>query len=205
MLITHPRRRNQQGATLIEILVTLVILLFGLLGLVGVSSRANQSELESYQRVQALQLVQDMASRINANRKVAACYSNAATGVTLGIGIDPATAVPACTLGTNTQQAQAVDDLRKWDSLIKGAAEADGAKALGAPIGAVGCITLDDATNQIYLIAVAWQGLAPTAAPTLGDGSAFPCGKNNFTNAAGTVDERLHRVITTKVRIGKLS
>ena len=32
-------------------------------------------------------------------------------------------------------------------------------------IGARGCITLDDATNYVYMVTVSWQGLAPTAAP----------------------------------------
>lgn len=189
--------QHQLGSTLIEVLITLVILLFGLLGLVGVSSRAHMAELESFQRIQALQLVQDIADRLNANRKVAACYSNASTGVQLGTGA-AASAIPACALGTAQQQNQAVADLTAWDGLIKGQSEvlSSGTK-VGTMIGAVGCIT-QDAPN-VYLIAVAWQGLTRTAAPTLSDGTPFPCGKGNFG------DETLHRVVTTKVEIGTLS
>lgn len=207
--------RRQHGATLIEILVTLVILMFGLLGAVGVSSRAHMAELESYQRIQALQLVQDMASRLNANRKVASCYANGATGVTLGTG-STASSIPTCTQGTAPQQAQTTADLTAWNQELKGASEklADTTNAsgttqagaqVGAMIGAVGCITLDDPSNGVYLIAVAWQGLTSTAAPQLSDGTAFPCGKSSFHDANNQVDERLHRVITTKVQIGKLS
>ena len=71
-------------------------------------------------------------------------------------------------------------------------------------VGAVGCITLDSSvtvgTNVVntYLIAVSWQGLAKTAAP-LKAGSAFPCGNGNYG------DERLHRVVTTKIQPGVLS
>jgi type IV pilus assembly protein PilV len=187
----------QHGVALIEVLITLVILLFGLLGLAGVSSRANVAEMEAYQRVKALQLVQDMADRLNANRKVASCYSNGATGVQLSA---TSTTVPACTAGNVQQQTQAAADLMAWKDLINGQAETQSGAKLGAMIGAIGCVTVDDAANNIYLIAVSWQGLAKTAAPTLTDGStAFPCGNGAYG------DEKLHRVVTTKVRIGALS
>ena len=188
-------KNSSRGIALIEILVSLVILLFGLLGLVGISSRANLSELEAYQRVQALQLVQDMADRLNANRKVATCYSNGATGIKLGTGN---TGTVTCTVGTVQEQTRAVADLTAWDRLLKGHAEAIGTNKVGAMIGAVGCVTVEDASKSIYLIAVSWQGLAETAAPTL-DGVAFPCGKDAYGN------EKLHRVVTTKVQIGALS
>lgn len=187
----------QHGVALIEVLITLVILLFGLLGLAGVSSRANVAEMEAYQRIKALQLVQDMADRLNANRKVASCYSNGATGLQLSA---TSTTVPACTAGNVQQQTQVAADLTAWKDLINGQAETQSGAKLGAMIGAIGCVTLDDAANNIYLIAVSWQGLAKTAAPTLADGStAFPCGNGAYG------DEKLHRVVTTKVRIGVLS
>lgn len=196
------RRRQQAGTTLIEILVTLVILLFGLLGLVGVSGRANQAELESFQRVQALQLLENMVNRLNANRKVASCYSNGATGLTLDKDSEDAD-IPDCALGTDTMaQARAQLDLKDWSRLIKG--ESVGAAKVGAPIDAMGCITQTTAlaggkTTYVYRIAVAWQGLTPTAAPTLSDGSVFPCGDGVFGN------EKLHRVVTVKVQIGNIS
>ena len=59
---------------------------------------------------------------------------------------------------------------------------------------------LDDAANDIYLVTVSWQGLAATYAPKLADGTTpFPCGNGKYS------DEKLHRVITTKIQIGKLS
>lgn len=193
LIPTQPIR----GFALIEILVSLVILLFGLLGLVGISSRANISELEAQQRVQALALLQDMADRINANRAVASCYSVGATGITVGSGY---TGTPTCTTGNAQEQTRAVADLKAWDSMLKGSAESQSTTKVGAMIGAVGCITQDDALNNIYLIAVSWQGMAQTAAPVLADGAtAFPCGNGLYGN------EKVHRVLTTKVRIGKLT
>lgn len=193
----RPVAAPQDGIALIEVLVSLVILLFGLLGLAGMSSRASLAEMESYQRIQALQLVQDMADRLNANRKVATCYSNGATGLQLSAST---TTIPACTAGNAQQQTQAAADLTAWHNMIKGQAETAGTTKLGAMIGAVGCVTLDDAANNIYLISVSWQGLAKTAAPTLADGTtAFPCGSGTYG------DEKLHRLVTTKVQIGVLS
>ncbi|TAN13147.1 MAG: type IV pilus modification protein PilV [Burkholderiaceae bacterium] len=198
--IPTPRARhdaNQRGDTLIEILVTLMILLFGLLGLVGIIGRANMAELESFQRIQALEIVQDMAARLNANRKVAACYSNFNAGVTLG-NVDPPASVPACPLGSVQQQTRAAADLTAWNTLLKGGIEVLSSNAqVGAAQGAIGCITQESA--NVYLVAVAWQGLAKTAAPTLSDGTVFPCGSGYFG------DNTLHRVVTTKVQIGKLS
>ena len=63
-----PARGASAGFTLIEILVALVILLVGLLGLVGLQAKGQQAEMESYQRTQALVLLQDLADRMNANR-----------------------------------------------------------------------------------------------------------------------------------------
>jgi type IV pilus assembly protein PilV len=190
------RAHAQEGVTLIEVLVTLVVLLIGLIGLASVNSRSQVAQMESYQRVQAVILLQDMADRINANRKVASCYSNGANGMTLGTG---SAAIAACTAGTAPQQSQAAADLAAWDALLKGSAETAGGSKVGAMIGAVGCVTLDDPLTSTYLVAVAWQGLAPTVAPTLASGTAFPCGNGAYGN------EALHRVVTTKVRIGVLS
>jgi len=201
------RAARQRGFALMEVLVSLVILLIGLLGLAGVNNRANLAEMESYQRVQALELVQDMANRINANRRVASCYSNGTAGVQLG---GSSNTIPACTAaGSNTQQqTQAVADLTAWRDLINGQAETQvnsgTTQKLGGMIGAIGCVTLD-ATDTVggntvntYLIAVSWQGLAKTAAPLKG-GVAFPCGNGSYGN------EALHRVVTTKVQVGVLS
>ena len=63
--------------------IILFILLVGLLGLAGVMISSQRAELESYQRVQGLIILQDIVGRINANRNVAACYAfttNAAAG-----------------------------------------------------------------------------------------------------------------------------
>src|SRR5688572_335142 len=85
---------RQAGASLIEVLVALAILMVGLLGLVGLMVQSQRAQLESYQRVQALLLVQDMAGRVAANKTVASCYAIA----TIGTGNTTVPASTACTV-----------------------------------------------------------------------------------------------------------
>lgn len=194
--LSHRRfgKRGQRGTTLIEILISVVILLVALLGAAGMMVRSNQSEMESYQRVQALTLLQDMAARLNANRQVASCY--AAPGVITTVGTGGVSA-PSCTTGTAAQQATVTTDLAAWNNALLGNTEtaASGTVALGAMIGARGCIEAIDTVNQIYRVTVAWQGLVQTVAP------ALPCGggSNNYGNDA------YRRAISVQVRMGVLS
>ena len=67
--------RPVRGFGMVEVLVTMFILLTGLLGLVKLMAHGQRSEMESYQRGQALVLLQDMVGRINANRTAAGCYA----------------------------------------------------------------------------------------------------------------------------------
>ena len=67
-------RRAQAGFSMIEILITIAILMVGLLGLAGLQTQVAAAEFEAYQRAQALVLVQEMADRMNANKKLAASY-----------------------------------------------------------------------------------------------------------------------------------
>lgn len=203
--------RPAHGYALIEVLVTLVVLLFGLLGLAGINARASIGEFESYQRIQAMVLLQDMVGRVNANRMVASCYSNGANGIQVGTasanGYTGVPVVASCNLPTDingntvgiTQKTQAVADIQAWNTQLQGSAETDSSKtvtAVGAMTGAIGCIRQIDATNQIYLISVSWQGLADTVAPT--DATGAPCGSGNY----GT--EARHRMVTATLQIAKL-
>jgi len=164
--------RRQAGATLIEVLVSLVILMIGLLGLVGVMIHSQRAQLESYQRVQALMLVQDMAARISANKAVADCYVLAAP---IGTGNTTVPAAGACALATATvsQKARVVQDLTDWRDLLLGSAESAAGSAVGGVLAARGCITQDGNT---FKISIAWQGLAPTSAPPAG----IPCAQGLY-------------------------
>lgn len=199
---------RQSGFSMVEVLVTLIILLVGLLGLAGLMVQSQRSEMESYQRVQALILLQDMVGRINANRAVASCYafSTTATGPYLGIAATASTTA-ACAAGTAEQNNQFAADRTAWDNLLKGAAEASSAGAqVGAMVGARGCVSYDAATALIdpgtgaaipgtglYAVVVAWQGMGNTFANT-----TALCAQNQYGN------EAMRRFVIQNFRLGSL-
>jgi type IV pilus assembly protein PilV len=190
-LKAQARRTRQAGASLIEVLVALVILMIGLLGLVGLMVQSQRAQLESYQRVQALLLVQDLASRITANKSVATCYQIA----NLSAG---STTVPAtCTVAgaTTDQKNRVVQDLTEWGNLLLGSAEEIGGSKVGAVLGARGCIVREGATD-IYQVSVAWQGTVASGAPP----SGIACGEGAYGS-----DDAFRRAVSIKVQLAKLS
>lgn len=185
-------RSFQQGSSLIEVLVTMVILMLGLLGLVGLMVQSQRSQVESYQRVQAVVVAQDMVNRINANRKAADCYviTTAANGTPyMGTG---SAVTPACTTATAEQNARAVQDLADWNNLLLGSAEKIGANDAGAMLGARGCVSLVSA--GIYQVSVVWQGTGKTVAP-----SGVTCGTGLYG------DDTQRRAVSVPVQIASLS
>lgn len=183
---------RQRGSSLIEVLVTLLILMLGLLGLVGLMVTSQRSQLESYQRVQAMLILQDMVNRINTNRKAAACYAiTTGTDGTPYLGTDY-TDTPVCNTGSADQKARAISDLLEWSNLLKGSAELSNGNQVGAMLGARGCISVATvASYQVYTVSIAWQGNGKTLAPA----SNLPCAAGLFG------DEALRRVVSVPVLI----
>jgi len=171
------RQIRQRGAAMMEVLITMLIIAFGLLGFVGLQAQTTLSQVEAYQRTQALILLNDMAYRMTLNHKNAASYVASNIGTT-----DPGTCATAATL--------AAKDICEWSLLIQGAAETqDGAK-LGAVTAARGCITA--VSGSQYLVSLVWQGVQPTGAP------ATMCGADAYSS------ESTRRAVTTVVNIGTL-
>lgn len=168
--------KRQCGALLIEVLVAIVICAFGLLGFVGLQARATSSEFESYQRSQALTLLEDMTNRLDANRGNASDYVSAGL---IGEGED----LETCT-GTGASR-----DLCEWGNLIRGSAARQGSNNVGSMISARGCITLAAGSTHRYMVSIAWMGTVPTGAP------ASTCGKND----AAFPTEALRRVVSSTV------
>ena len=175
-------RQRSSGFTMLEVLISLLVMSLGLLGLAALQVRAQQAELESYQRAQALVLLQDMVDRINANRKTAGCYAFTPlpdTGTTfVGTGATALTCAGA--YGTTQTRARADADVAAWDALLKGSAEALGGNQVGAMIGARGCVSLDTTvTPNVYRVSVAWQGTVSTVNPTTVD-PTFTCATGQY-------------------------
>lgn len=200
-----PVQGRATGFTMIEVLVTLVVLALGLIGVMGLQARGQQAELESYQRGQALVLLQDMVDRMNANRSDA----HAGNYVTAGVG--GGGALTDCSALTGSAY-----DLCDWGNQLDGAAEvgtvgtcdtAGGGACMGAMLGARGCIAYNNATELvdsngntetgtgIYTLSVVWQGIGPTVAPP----ANLTCGQNLYPS------EAMRRVVTATLRIADLN
>jgi type IV pilus assembly protein PilV len=188
--------RFHAGFTLVEVLVALIIVLLGLLGAAGLQTRAHQAEFESYQRAQALILMEDIANRVLANRPAARCYafSNPASGSPYAG--DNGSATVCSGWGDAQTRALANNDMADWHQLLLGASETRGGQSVGAMVAARGCVYYDEASDT-YTVAVAWQGLAPTAAPTVS------CA--NDTYGTDQNREQLRRVVSMSFRIPPLS
>ena len=187
-------RGCQRGFSMLEVLVSILIVAVGLLGMAGLSARSMNAEYESYQRAQALILLSDMVDKINANRKAAGCY--AFTDPSSGSpALGTATSVtPACSAyGTAEQQARAVADLSDWNAKLLGAAETQSGNAVGAMIGARGCVSFDPAANS-YQVSVAWQGMTATVAPSAVD-PTWLCGSGLY----GSESQRRMVAITLSI------
>lgn len=153
----HERQRaNQRGVSLLEVLITMLILSFGLLGLAGLQARAMTAEMESYQRGQAIVLLQDMIDRMSSNSASAASYETG--GTPMGTGATDA--ADCTTLGT-----RAAKDLCEWSKAIKGSSENKSGAKVGAMIDGRGCIEAGGVSN-VFVISVVWQGKTGTVAPS---------------------------------------
>jgi type IV pilus assembly protein PilV len=174
-------RSSQSGALLIEVLVAVLICAFGLLGFAGMQARAVSTDFETLQRSEALVLIEDMVSRMNANRAHASDYVSAGL---LGDG-------PLVDCSGTTGAAL---DLCEWSNAIRGSAEQRGGVNIGAMISARGCITRPATSSDRYVISVAWQGIVATGAP------ASPCGLGD----PAFPDEGLRRAATSTVCVALL-
>lgn len=157
------------GFTLIEVLVTLVILMFGMLGIAGLMAKGQRVSFEAYQRHQALQIANEMAERLRANRFQAAAYATAAPVPGVGTGTEyTAQAAGTCSTGPACTPAQLVAyDVALWVGLLQGQGEVAGAVAVGGILNPRGCIEAPPIAAigpfpappaNTYRISVAWQG-----------------------------------------------
>lgn len=182
--------RPQAGYTLLEVLVTVVVLAIGLLGLANLQMKVHVSDAEAFQRAQAVNLLQDIAGRIEVNRANAADY---VTGTANPLGTGDAQPSDCTSLAIGV-----VRDRCEWSNALKGAAEKKGTDDVGAMVGARGCITQVQAEDAspgvcsagIYRITIAWQGMQETRAPGLA------CGKDLYGSDAH------RRVVSSTVVVG---
>ena len=198
-----------RGFSLIEVLVTLLIVSVGLMGIARLLTRAHISEMESYQRVQAVILLGDIVERIKVNSEVASCFAITTDTTTTGspfIGAagDGHLGEATCTASVTTYNTQAIDTIDALDDLLAGAAEVKDGQLAGAMIGARGCVSYDldtELTDSLgatisgtgeFTVTIAWQGLVDTAVAS-----------SNCANGLYG-DEKRRRAVSTTLRLAKL-
>jgi type IV pilus assembly protein PilV len=180
---TNSLRSRVRGVTMIEVLIAIFVLTVGMLGAANLQFRMQTAEREAYQRTQAVVLLQDMVSRINANRKNVVAYGTAAP---LGTGT---------VLDCSAPSTLAEQDQCAWHNELLGEGEKSGGSALGAMTGARGCIDVPVATMpRRVVVSVTWQGMSPTVSP-----GATSCGLGAYGS-----DDRFRRAMVASITIGCL-
>jgi type IV pilus assembly protein PilV len=179
-------RTKSRGFSIIEVLITLLVFSVGLLGYASLQDRAQKAQLEVYQRVYALNLIDYMVDQIRANPAAQGCYGLAA--VEVGTGYSGS--YSCSSYGTTETQAQVVDAVNDWSNLLKGTSEVSAGNNVGGLLNARGCIVYDN-INEIYTVSVVWQGLVETVAPT-----STNCGATSYGGSAS----KFRRAVTYRLQ-----
>ncbi|MDX1736213.1 MAG: hypothetical protein R3228_17685 [Halioglobus sp.] len=195
--------RHQRGALMIEVLITIVLVILGLGGLMQLQANLQKSEMESYQRTQALMLLNDMSSRMYSNRPNAEDYITTSLSPAFLGGV--ASELDCTSFSTATLQGT---DFREWCLALQGAGETTGGNNVGAMIGGRGCIQqVGPAVNGLFMLTVVWQGSTPVSAPPASVTCGYVAPPNNPYDGGATSacqNDLCRRYVTTMVRIREL-
>lgn len=136
----HLSVKSVLGFTLLEVMVSLLILSIGLLGLAGLQMAGLRSNQNSYYRLQATLLAQDLSERMRANLAgvKAGAYEAAA-------GADDMD----CTRAVCTPAQMASHDLAQW--------QADIAKQLPLGVGEICKGAPDCGSGAAYTVKIRWD------------------------------------------------
>jgi type IV pilus assembly protein PilV len=195
-IMTMVSEENNRGFTLIEVLITIVIIAVGVLGLAGLQMTTLNSQLESYQRAQALLELEDMASRIRANTAVAFIDGGYDEAEDYGLQAEDDCWDKVAHPTTKDR------DLCEWNNALAGSGVKLDADNVGGGLGARGCIeyipgnVYPDPLHEgetIIRLTIAWQGISPTKAPL------SSCGEDQYG------DDKLRRAASLDVVLADLS
>jgi type IV pilus assembly protein PilV len=189
-----PSPRSSGGSALLEVLVTIVILAFGLLGVAGLQSMIYIMEFESYQRAQAVVILNDIADRVAFNREAAATYEAASP-------LGGSGALANCSALSDSAR-----DACEISNVLKGSGEQRGSAVVGAMNAAQACITTFTETSTKAFnhcqtgvqIDIVWRGRSPTIVP------AASCGTTGGSPAFSATDA-YRRAISTRVSTGDVA
>jgi len=105
---------QQQGVSLIEVLISVFILAVGVLGLAGLQAQSLRLNHESYYRTQLTVLANDIGDRMRANRKTAINSDS----YKVGLGKDSGASTEDCEVADCTSGSLAAYDLSQWQENI---------------------------------------------------------------------------------------
>lgn len=146
MSLSHSKLR-QRGITLIEVLVALVIMSIGLLGISSLYLETLRANRTSQLRGQAIDLVNDIADRIRANRRGRDAYVKAVTDTITPGGCDVSKAYKPDEL--------AKDDVQCWVNIVNSRLPAD-EKGL-PPKTSIGVVKAAAGTLDRYTVRIEWK------------------------------------------------
>lgn len=207
---------RQQGVGMIEVLITLVVLGVGLLGLAGLQAKANVTQLESYQRSQALSFMSDMEERLtlvgkNLNALKDDLYQFTSDDGSLFFGegdfFDRKNKACADYLAPDVNEPNSYS-VCEWSLALRGQGELKNGQEVGAIPGARGCLITpaDPAPNSVaeFFVVVVWRGLAPGPVPPTASPGAL-CADGQDFGDTGSKETTYKRSVSTRVVIPKFA
>lgn len=178
---------------MLEVLITIVIVSLGILGLAGLQAHMTVSEIDAFQRAQAVAFLEDITARIRANQSIAADF------VASGVGTGDARPADCTTLlPVSTAAERASFQLCEWSNLLKGATELKGTTKVGGAVEMRGCVTAVAGSSPTqYVASVVWRGRTQSFVP-----GGLTCGAGLY-GPVGGADYR--RVVSSTISIANLS
>ncbi len=166
------RRQQEQGFSMIEVLVTLLIISLALLGTAGLQAYSMRLNQGGQYRSLAVFLAADLAERMEANRPSAAAGGYVLSSTTGAAFLAGGNAVStACVTGACTGAALASDDLSQWQNAV----------ATTLPQSSWSVEQTVNGAQSTYTITIGWVDRRTNTTNAAADASS-PVG----SNAAGT-------------------
>lgn len=187
-------KQQQDGLSMIEVLVAITILSIGLLGTAALQVQSKRANLGSVERTLASMLVKDMFERMRANPSQLGTYLTE-LDASRDVGESADTEPRRCIDQNCTPNQLAVWDVWDWEQRLIGASEMSGTANTGGLVLPLACMTGPAGGGAgLYEIQINWRGhseLADGASPD------DPCGANasgRYDGDTGTAT--LRRVIS---------
>jgi len=157
--------RDEQGLSLIEVLVTTVVFSVGILGVTGLNAVSQRASFEAVQRSIASELAYGLLEEIRANSDAMIDFLAAGD---LGQGSRGPEPVPSCETAALpcTAQELAIHTLWAWEQSLDGALESLNGTATGGLVTPTACIVGPVGGGPgIYSVTISWRGSAELTDP----------------------------------------